>query len=405
MKNLKSDFSILKRKINGKPLVYLDNASTTQKPKAVLKALVDFYSTSNANIHRGIHTLSEEATDKYEATRKKVAKFIGATEEEIVFTKSATESINCVAVAWGQKHIGAGDEIIVSALEHHANLVPWQELAKTKKAVLKIIPLTTDYTLDIDAYTKLLSPKTKLVCVTAQSNVTGTITPVKKIVEMAHAVGAKVIVDGAQSVGHMPTNVRDLGCDFFVFSAHKMMGPTGVGVLYIRSDLMEKMTPFMYGGEMIESVQEKSATYRTGHWKLEAGTPNIADVVAFGTAIDYINKIGLKNIAIHDKELITYAKKIFAKYPQVKTFSPSRIQDTGAVLSFTIDGVHPHDIATIFNDEGIAIRSGLHCAEPLLQKLGSPNGTARLSFYIYNTKKDIDVAEKALQKALKTFKI
>lgn len=405
MPNIKSDFPILSRKINGKPLVYLDNASTTQKPKAVLQALVNFYSTSNANIHRGIHTLSEEATDKYEDVRKKVAKFIGATEEEIVFTKSATESINCVAVAWGQKHINAGDEIIVSALEHHANLVPWQELAKNKKATLKIIPLTTDYTLDLDAYAKLLSPKVKLVCITAESNVTGTITPVKKITEMAHTVGAKVIVDGAQSVGHMPTNVREIGCDFFVFSAHKMMGPTGVGVLYIRSAVMEEMTPFMYGGEMIESVQEKSATYRTSHWKFEAGTPNIADVIAFGAALDYINKIGLKNISTHDKELVAYAKKIFAKYPQVKLFSPSKIQDTGAVLSFSIDGVHPHDIATIFNDEGIAIRSGLHCAEPLLQKLGAPNGTARLSFYIYNTKKDTDVVEKALKKVLKIFKI
>ncbi len=405
MYNLKSDFPILKRKINGHTLVYLDNASTTQKPKVVLKALVDFYSTSNANIHRGIHTLSEEATDKYEEVRKKVAKFIGAAEEEIIFTKSATESINCVAVAWGQKHINAGDEIIVSALEHHANLVPWQELAKTKKAVLKIIPLTADYTFDIDAYTKLLSPKTKLVCVTAESNVTGTITPIKKITEMAHAVGAKVMVDGAQSVGHTPTNVRNIDCDFLAFSAHKMMGPTGVGVLYIRSAIMEEMTPFMYGGEMIESVQEKSATYRTGHWKFEAGTPNIADVIAFGAALDYLNKIGLKNIAAHDKELVSYAKKMLANYPQVKIFSPSRIQDTGAVLSFAITGVHPHDIATIFNDHGIAIRSGLHCAEPLLQKLGAPNGTARLSFYIYNTKKDIDTAEQALKKVLKTFKI
>ncbi|OGH91438.1 MAG: hypothetical protein A2534_01720 [Candidatus Magasanikbacteria bacterium RIFOXYD2_FULL_39_9] len=405
MQNIKSDFPILKRKINGKALIYLDNASTTQKPKTVLKALVDFYSTSNANIHRGIHTISEEATDKYEEVRKKVAKFIGATEEEIIFTKSATESINCVAVAWGQKHINAGDEIIVSALEHHANLVPWQELAKNKKAILKIIPLTANYILDTDAYQKLLSAKTKLVCVTAQSNVTGTITPVKKIVEMAHIVGAKVMVDGAQSVGHTPTNLTSLGCDFFAFSAHKMMGPTGVGVLYIRSDLMNEMTPFMYGGEMIESVQEKSATYRTGHWKFEAGTPNIAGVVAYGAAIDYINKIGLKNIADHDKELLAYAKKMLARYPQVKVFSPSKPQDTGAVLSFAIDGVHPHDIATIFNDHGIAIRSGLHCAEPLLQKLGAPNGTARLSFYIYNTKKDIDTVEIALKKVLKIFKL
>ncbi|MBI2037609.1 MAG: cysteine desulfurase [Candidatus Magasanikbacteria bacterium] len=404
MQQIKKDFPIFKRTINGKPLVYLDNASTTQKPIVMLKVLENFYFTSNANIHRGIYTLSEEATDKYEAVRKKAAKFIGArTEEEIIFTKNTTEAINCVRVSWGEKNIKKGDEIVVSSLEHHANLVPWQELAKSKQAALKIIPLTNDYTLDAEAYKKLLSPKTKLVCLTVESNVTGTIVPVKQMTALAHAVGAKVMIDGAQSVGHIPTDVHNLNCDFFAFSAHKMLGPTGVGVLYVKQSLMEEMAPFMYGGEMVESVKATSATYRSGPWKFEAGTPNIAGVIAFGAAIDYLSNIGFKKIMAHEQELLAYAKKMLAKYPQVKIFSPSQ-KHAGGIISFAISGVHPHDIATIFNNEGIAIRSGLHCAEPLMNYLGV-YGTARMSFYIYNTKKDIDTAEKALKKVLKTFKL
>jgi cysteine desulfurase/selenocysteine lyase len=405
MKNIKKDFPILKRTVNGKPLVYLDNASTTQKPIAVLKALQKFYTTSNANIHRGIHALSEEATAQYEDTRKKVATLIGAhNTEEIIFTKNCTEAINCIAFSWGKQNINANDEIIVSALEHHANLVPWQELAKEKKAILKIIPLTPNLVLDLDAYKKLLSKKTKLVCVTSQSNVTGTINPIKQIVATAHTVGAKVLVDGAQSVGHSPVSVRNTNCDFLAFSAHKMMGPTGVGILYIKKEIMAAMPPFMYGGEMVESVNQDTATYRSGPWKFEAGTPNIADIIAFGASIDYIQKIGLKNIEKHSRELLTYAKKIFSNYSQVKLYSPAKIQDCNTILSFAIPGVHPHDIATIFNDNGIAIRSGLHCTEPLMKRLDI-NGTARMSFYMYNTKKDIDTAEKALRQVLKIFKI
>lgn len=405
MKNIQKQFPILKRKINGKPLVYLDNASTSQKPTVVLAALQKYYTTSNANIHRGIHTLSEEATAQYENTRKKVAHFINAkTEEEIIFTKNGTEAINCACASWAKSHITKGDEIIVSALEHHANLVPWQELAKEKNAILKIIPITADYLLDLPAYEKMLSNKTKLVCVTAQSNVTGTIVPVKEITTMAHAVGAKVLVDGAQMAGHAKINVRDIDCDFFTFSAHKMLGPTGVGVLYVKQPLMNEMKPFMFGGDMVLSVQDQTATYRTGPWKFEAGTPNIADVIAFGTAIDYINKVGLSVIAAHDRELLVYAKKCFSRYPGIKLFSPSRTQDAAGVLSFTVADAHPHDIATIFNETGVAIRSGLHCAEPLMNRLGV-SATARLSFYLYNTKKDIDIAEQALKKVLKTFKV
>ena len=405
MKNIKKDFPILKRKINGKPLIYLDNASTTQKPTVMLNALQNFYTTNNANIHRGIHTLSEEATAQYENTRKKVAKFMGAaSEEEVVFTKNCTEAINCVKYTWATQNISEGDEIIVSALEHHANLVPWQELAKQKKALLKIIPLTKDFKLDLEAYRQLLSPKTKLVCITAQSNVTGTINPVKQITAAAHTAGAKVLVDGAQSVGHYPISVRDIGCDFFTFSAHKMMGPTGVGVLYIKKEIINTIPPFIYGGEMVESVQQDAATYRSGPWKFEAGTPNIADIIAFGTSVEYINKLGLKNIEKHTRELLIYAKKILGKYKQVTIYSPTNPKDCNGVLSFSITGVHPHDIATIFNNEGIAIRSGLHCAEPLMTQLGV-NGTARMSFYVYNTKKDIDVAAKALRTVLKIFKV
>ena len=402
--NILKQFPILKRKINGHPLVYLDNASTTQKPALVLQALQKYYTTNNANVHRGIHTLSEEATEQYENVRAKVAKFINAKTEEIVFTKNATESLNCVAVSWGRLHIKKDDEIIVSALEHHANLVPWQELAKEKKAKLKIIPLTKDFLLDLKVYESLLSAKTKLVCVTTQSNVTGSLVPVKKIISLAHKVGAKVMVDGAQSVGHSKTNVKNLDCDFFAFSAHKMLGPTGVGVLYIKRALMDEMVPYMYGGDMVETVGQEEATYHRGYMKFEAGTPNIADVVAFGSALDCLNSIGLENIEAHDKELLVYAKKCFSKYSDVKIFSPSKIENCGGVLSFTVVGVHPHDIATIFDQEGVAIRSGLHCAEPLVRRLGVST-TARMSFYLYNTKHDIDVAEKALKKVFAIFKI
>jgi cysteine desulfurase/selenocysteine lyase len=282
--------------------------------------------------------------------------------------------------------------------------VPWQELCKTKKSILKIIPLTNDFTLDLQAYQKMLSPKTKLVCLTSQSNVTGTINPIKQMTTSAHAVGARVAIDAAQSVGHRPISVKDIDCDFLSFSAHKMLGPTGVGILYVKGDLIQEMTPFIYGGEMVESVQEQTALYRTGPWKFEAGTPNIADVIALGTTLDYLNKIGLKNIQAHDQKLLTYAKKIFSRFPEVKIYSPSQTKDCAGVLSFSINGVHPHDIATIFNDEGVAIRSGFHCAEPLMNRLNI-NGTARLSFYIYNTKKDIDIAEKALKKVIKNFKV
>ncbi|MCX6779787.1 MAG: cysteine desulfurase [Candidatus Magasanikbacteria bacterium] len=403
--NLQKDFPILKRRVHGKKLVYLDNAATSQKPKVVMDILQKFYTTMNANIHRGVHTLSEESTAAYEAVREKTAKFIGAKSAgEIVFTKNATESINCVAVSWAKKNIKKGDEIIVSALEHHANLVPWQEFCRETGAALKIIPLTADFLLDLEGFEKLLNLNTKLVCVTGMSNVTGSIVPLKQITEMSRAVGAKVLIDAAQSIVHMATNVSDIGCDFLVFSSHKMLGPMGVGVLYIKESLIGQMSPYMYGGDMIETVEQYSSKYKMDYAKFEAGTQNVADVIAFGAALDYLKKVGMNAIEKHDRELFAYAKEKFGKFKTVKIFSPNNIKNCGPVLSFVVDGVHPHDIASIFDSEGVAIRAGFHCAEPLVRRLGV-SSTARMSFYLYNTKADVDTAVKALQKVLKIFKV
>lgn len=399
-KKLKKQFPIFKHKIKGKPLVYLDNASTTQKPKVVIDALKNYYENFNSNIHRGIHTLSEKATTAYENCRKSVANFINTkSEKEIIFTRNTTESINLVAYSWGNQNIKKDDEIIVSAIEHHSNLVPWQHLAKTKKSKLKIINLKADYTLDLDHYTSLLNKKTKLICITGMSNVLGTVPNLKKIISLAHKYKALVLVDGAQSIAHTATDVQTLDCDFFAFSAHKMLGPTGLGILYAKEKILQSMPPFLYGGDMVKTVTQLEATWNDLPWKFEAGTPNIADVIAFEAAIKFLQKIGLKNIAAHDKKLSNHCKKVFSKYPQVKIYSP---KDAGGVLSFTVKNAHPHDIAEIFNDHGIAIRSGHHCCQPLMERLKIP-ATARISFYLYNTIEDIKIAEKALKKVIKTF--
>ncbi|MDO8490357.1 MAG: SufS family cysteine desulfurase [bacterium] len=404
LKDIKNEFPIFSRSINGKSLVYLDNASTTQKPRVVIDAITHFYESYNANIHRGIHTLSEEATERYEESRARVAKFIHAKSAgEIVFTKSCTESINLVARSWGNANISSGDEILVSAYEHHANLVPWQELVKERRAVLKIIPLKEDLSLDMDAYERLLSNRTKLVCITAQSNVLGIKPPLENIIALAHEVGARVLVDGAQSVGHEKTHVQKLKCDFFVFSAHKMLGPTGVGVLYAPAEVLDSMPPYQFGGDMVTAVQEDFAHYREAPWKFEAGTPNIADVVAFPAAMDFLESIGFEAIEENDAFLVEEARKRFLSYPCVTLF-PGRGVNTKSILSFAVAGVHPHDIATVFNVEGVAIRSGLHCAEPLVRRLGVP-ATARMSFYVTNDLSDVDRAEKALQKVFRVFDV
>jgi len=401
---IKKDFPIFKRKINGHPIVFLDNAASTEKPKCVIDAIKDCYENYYANIHRGIYSLSEESTDAYESARKKTAEFINAkSESEIIFTRNATEAINLVAYSWGNTFIKKGDEIILSVMEHHSNLVPWQELASRKGAKLKIIPIKKDFTLDFEAYKKLLSKKTKLLSLTAMSNVLGTITPVKKFIKEAKKYGAKVLIDGAQSIPHLKTNVQYMNCDFLVFSSHKMLGPTGVGVLYGKKEILEKMPPFLHGGDMIREVTQFKSTYNDLPWKFEAGTPNIVDVIAFKKAIEYIESIGLKNIEEHERKLLTYAKEKFSKYKNVHLYSP-KTKLSGGILSFNIKDIHPHDVATIFNTKNVCIRASQHCASPLMKAL-NVGSTNRISFYIYNTLSDIDEAEKALKNVLKIFKV
>ena len=403
--NIKKDFPIFNNKINGRPLIYLDNASTTQKPKTVIRALENYYENFNANIHRGIHTLSEEATAAYEKTRQHVAKFINATsEKEIIFTRNTTEAINLVAYSWGETNIKKNDEIIVSAIEHHSNLVPWQQLCQRRQAKLKIIPIKKDLTLDMDQYSKFLSKKTKLIAITGMSNVLGTIPDLKQIIDLAHQVNAVTLIDGAQSVAHSPTDVQELDCDFLAFSAHKMLGPTGVGILYGKYEILNEMPPFLFGGDMVKVVEQYKAYWNDLPWKFEAGTPNIADVIAFDEALKYLEKIGMENVQKHDQKLLKYAVEKFSQYKNqnVKLFIQNDIENNGGILSFSIKGIHPHDIATIFNEEGVAIRSGHHCSQPLIESL-NVLATARISFYIYNTKEDIDQAELALQKTIKIF--
>lgn len=398
---IRKQFPIFNRLINGKSLVYLDNAATSQKPQSVINALTRYYETMNANVHRGVHKLAEEATEAYENTRKKVAQFINAaSEREIIFTKNTTEAINLIAASFGRTHINEGDEVMVSALEHHSNLVPWQELVRERKAKLRVL----------EGSDPIVSDRTKLVCVTGMSNALGVMPPLKKIIQMAHKKGALVLIDGAQYIVHNKVDVQDLDCEFFAFSAHKMLGPTGVGVLYGKLDLLESMPPFLYGGEMVLTVNQYDATYNEVPWKFEGGTPNIADVIAFEKALDFINEIGMDDIVKHDRALFEYAEERFSKYSAVTLYTPKMINvelqsiECGPILSFNVNGVHPHDVASIFSEEGVCIRSGQHCAEPLLRSLGI-DASARMSFYLYNTEEDVDRAEKALKNVLKIFKI
>ncbi|MFA7685618.1 MAG: SufS family cysteine desulfurase [Candidatus Gracilibacteria bacterium] len=401
---IKKQFPIFSHKINGKTLTYLDSGASSQKPKIVIDTLKNYYETSYANIHRGIYSLSEKSTEMYEHSRETIAKFINAkNSKEIIFTKNTTESINLVAISYGNTFINKNDEIIVSVLEHHSNLVPWQELAKRKQAKLRIIPLKKDLTLDFDTYKKLLTKKTKLVALTAMSNVIGTIIPIEKFIKEARKYKAKILIDGAQSVPHSKTDVQKIDCDFLVFSAHKMLGPTGVGVLYGKEEILESMPPFLYGGDMINQVKQFHSTYSELPWKFEAGTPNIADVIAFEKAIEFINEIGIEKIEQHEKDLLKYAKEKFSKYPEIKLYTPTNPNNAGGILSFTVNNIHPHDLATIFNEDNVCIRVGQHCAAPLMDNL-KIIAINRMSFYLYNDFKDIDQAEKSLQKALKLFK-
>ncbi|MFA5974588.1 MAG: cysteine desulfurase [Elusimicrobiota bacterium] len=400
---IRRDFPILQREVHGKPLVYLDNAATTQKPLSVIEAESAYYRQSNANIHRGIHTLSEEATAQYEAVREKVAKLIGSgTPECVIFTRNATEAINLVSYSWARKNLKEGDEILLTTVEHHSNLIPWQMAAEATGAKLRFIPLTPGGELDLTSLDTLLNKKTKLVAMTQMSNVLGTIMPVREIAKKAHRHGAKILVDGAQSVPHMPVKVSDLLCDFLVFSAHKMLGPTGIGVLWGKPDLLQAMDPFLGGGDMILEVWLDRATWNELPWKFEAGTPNIAGVMAFGAAIDYLNKLGMDAIRQHEKELTAYALEQLKTIPQIKIYGPLDVEKRGGVISFNFGDVHPHDIGTLLDQEGVAIRAGHHCCQPLMRDYDI-SGTARASFYIYNTREDVDVLVKALGKAATLF--
>jgi cysteine desulfurase/selenocysteine lyase len=395
---IRADFPVLHQQVNKAPLIYFDNAATTQKPKAVIDALSAYYEHDNANIHRGIHTLAERATTAYELTRKKLAAFLNApSTDQIIFTSGTTAGINLVAQTFGRANVGKGDQIIVSNLEHHSNIVPWQMIAEEKGAEIKVIPVSDAGVLDIEAYKALLNPKVKLVAVNHVSNAIGTINPIVEIISLAHAVGAKVLIDGAQSVAHLSVDVQALDMDFFVFSAHKLFGPTGVGVLYGKRDLLEAMPPYQGGGEMIKEVSFAGTTYNELPYKFEAGTPNIADVIAFGAALDYVQAIPSEALAAQEEALLAYATEKLKAIPGLRIVgtAPEKI----AVISFVIDGVHPQDIGVLLDKFGIAIRTGHHCAQPLMQRYELV-GTCRASFAFYNTFEEIDLFVLCLEKTL-----
>ncbi len=385
---LQSDFPILSN------LIYLDSSSTTQKPKAVIDAIKKFYEEDNANVHRGVYKLSLKATLAYEKAHEIVAKFIGARFEEVIFTKGTTESLNLLAYSLG-KNLQAGDEIVLTEMEHHSNLVPWQQLAKEKSLKLKFIPLTSDFQLDLRKAQELITSKTKIVSVTHVSNVLGTINPVKEIAALAHEAGAVMIVDAAQSVPHLPLKVKELDCDFLAFSGHKMCGPTGIGVLYGKNELLEKMDPFLYGGDMIKEVTFERSTWNDLPWKFEAGTPNIAGAVGLAAAVEYLQSIGMENIQQQEQELTMYALQQLSTIPSLKLLGPSSAKERGAVFSFTVDGIHPHDASELLDKVNICVRGGHHCAMPLHEKLGL-GGSVRASLYFYNTREDIDLLVEAL---------
>ncbi|MBQ34702.1 MAG: cysteine desulfurase [Candidatus Marinimicrobia bacterium] len=386
--SIRKDFPFLEAENGENPLVYFDNASTTQKPIQVLNKLDQFYRKSNANVHRGVYRLSQQATDAYENARKKIAGFINAKDDRsIIFTRGTTESINLVAYAWAQQQLKPGDEILVTEMEHHSNLVPWQITAERTGAILKYIPLNDDLELDLEKPEKYFTPKTKVFALIHKSNALGKLNPVQQLIRHAKTVGAITVVDGAQSVPHTTVDVQQLGCDFFAFSGHKMLGPTGVGVLFGKPELLESMEPFQSGGEMIEKVTMTHSTWNDIPWKFEAGTPNIAQAVGLGKAIDFLQNISMKKVEEHIGELTEYGMKNLSEINGVRIYNKKNIH--GGIISFNVDGVHPHDLAQFLDQDNIAIRTGHHCTQPIMKKLGI-SGTARISFYIYNTKEEID---------------
>ena len=396
VEKIRLDFPILAEKAHGKPLVYLDNAATTQKPRAVIEATSRYYERDNANIHRGVHMLSERATRLYEEARGKVARFIHAPEAaSIVFTRNSTEGINLVAQSWGRAHVGEGDEIILSEIEHHSNIVPWQLLAIEKGARLRVIPVDDRGDLILEEYERLFSPRTKLVAVTHMSNALGTIPPVARIVATAHTRGVPVLVDGSQAAYHRRVDVQALGCDFYVITGHKLYGPTGIGALYGRRELLEAMPPWQGGGDMIRSVSFTKTTWNDLPYKFEAGTPNIAGGIGLGVAIDYIESIGMEAIGEHERDLLAYATETVSAIPDLRIIGTAR--EKASVLSFVLDGIHPHDIGTILDREGIAVRTGHHCAQPVMERFGIP-ATARASFALYNTRAEVDALGAGIRK-------
>ena len=387
---VRADFPVLERRIHGRPLVFLDSAASSQKPLSVIQAINNYYRTSHANVHRGIYQLSEEATDAFEKARGRVARFINAQgSQEVIFTRNATESINLVTQSWGRANLRPGDEIVLTEMEHHANLVPWQLIAQEKEARLRFIPLTGDGQLDLSALDGLLTERTRVVAFSQASNVLGTLTPVRQIVDAAHAVGAITLVDGAQGAPHMPVDVQALGCDFHVFSSHKMCGPTGIGVLWGRRELLESMPPFMGGGEMIRRVGLERSEWADLPHKFEAGTPAIAEAIGLGAAVDYLSALGMEAVRAHEKELTAYALERLAEVPGLTVYGPDDVELRGGVVSFVLDNVHAHDIATILDSQAVAVRAGHHCTMPLHKKLGL-SATTRASFYIYNLPEEID---------------
>jgi cysteine desulfurase/selenocysteine lyase len=402
--SVRSDFPILSREVRpGIPLVYLDSSATSQKPAVVLQAMDNFYRQMNANIHRGVHTLAEEATAAYEDARQKIAKFIGSkSDRQVIFTRNATEAINLVAQTWGKAFLKSGDLVVLTEMEHHSNLVPWQMLAAEHSLRLEFVPFTPEGLLDLDAYRLLLAQQPRLVAFTHMSNVFGTITPAKEMIRLAHQFGAVTLVDGAQSVPHFPVDVTDLDVDFMAFSAHKMCGPTGIGVLYGREKLLQEMPPYMGGGDMIRRVYLRSFTPNELPYKFEAGTPAIAEAIGFGAAVSYLSQLGMAAIAAHEHAVTVYALESLSELPDIHVLGPSA-DYKGGVVSFTMDDIHPHDVAQILDSSGIAIRAGHHCAMPLHDKLNIP-ASSRASFYLYNTNQEVDVLVAGLQQVRKVFR-
>ena len=401
VERVRADFPLLRQQVNGKPLVYLDNGATSQKPQCVIDELVRYYTTENANVHRGVHTLSQLATDDYEGARGKVRRFLNAADDrEIIYTRGTTEGINLVAQTFGRQNVGPGDEIVVSNMEHHSNIVPWQMLCEEKGAVLRVVPIDDSGELLMDEYEAMVGPRTKLVSITHVSNALGTVVPVERIVGIAHAQGVPVLLDGAQAVPHMPVDVRSLDCEFYVFSGHKLFGPTGIGILYGKGEILEALPPFQGGGEMIKSVTFEKTIYNDLPYKFEAGTPHIAGAVGLGAAIDYVQALGFEGIEAHEAELLEYGARALSAIEGLRIVGTAHHK--AGILSFTLENIHPHDIGTILDEQGIAVRTGHHCAQPVMQRFQIP-ATARASLAFYNTKQDIDALVHGLDRVIEVF--